>query len=278
MKKCLKKDKTDKAWANYHCLDNQTMQNDSWLALETSTDVLSLAVARGSLVWSHTSAGGAKSSQQTLPQVLRLMQEADVQFSQLQAVVFGRGPGAFTGLRTACSVAQGLAFGAGLKVLPIDTLLAVAEDARQHLQDEQAMHTTHADIDTAAGGVTRVLTIVDARMDQVYVAAYEHTPTGWRCVQDAEVLHPEAVHWPADWTAQHFVAAGNAWHMYAGRWPATLKAVQLEAMPTAQALLRLAPQAWHDGLAVAPEHALPLYIRDKVAQTTAERAQATMST
>ncbi len=257
------------------------MQNDSWLALETSTDVLSLAVARGSQVWSHTSAGGAKSSEQTLPQVQRLMQEADLAFSQLQAVVFGRGPGAFTGLRTACSVAQGLAFGAGLKVLPIDTLLAVADDARQQLQDEQANHKTHvhADIDTATDVVTRVLTIVDARMDQVYVAAYEHSSTGWRCVQDAEVLHPEAVHWPADWAEQHFVAAGNAWHMYAGRWPATMHATtQLEAMPTAQALLRLAPQAWRDGLAVAPEDALPLYIRDKVAQTTAERAQATMST
>ena len=256
------------------------MQNDSWLALETSTDVLSLAVARGSQVRSYTSAGGAKSSEQTLPQVLRLMQDADLQFSQLQAVVFGRGPGAFTGLRTACSVAQGLAFGAGLKVLPIDTLLAVADDARQQLQDEQAKHKTHvhADIDTATDGVTRVLTIVDARMDQVYVAAYEHISTGWRCVQDAEVLHPEALHWPADWTTQHFVVAGNAWHVSAGRWPATLKATQLEAMPTAQALLRLAPQAWRDGLAVAPEDALPLYIRDKVAQTTAERAQATMST
>ena len=256
------------------------MQNDSWLALETSTDVLSLAVARGSQVWSHTSAGGAKSSEQTLPQVQRLMQEADLQFSQLQAVVFGRGPGAFTGLRTACSVAQGLAFGAGLKVLPIDTLLAVAEDARQKSIDERAKQKTHAhaEIDTATDVVTRVLTIVDARMDQVYVAAYEHASTGWRCVQDAEVLHPEALHWPADWTAQHFVAAGNAWHLYAGRWPATLKAMQLEAMPTAQALLRLAPQAWRDGMAVAPEDALPLYIRDKVAQTTAERAQATMST
>ena len=256
------------------------MQNDSWLALETSTDVLSLAVARGSQVWSHTSAGGAKSSEQTLPQVMRLMQEADLAFSQLQAVVFGRGPGAFTGLRTACSVAQGLAFGAGLKVLPIDTLLAVADDARQQLQDEQAKQTTPALSNTTVPphDFTRVLTIVDARMDQVYLAAYEHASTGWRCVQDAEVLHPEAVHWPPEWTTQNFVAAGNAWHLYAGRWPVALQATQLEAMPKAQALLRLAPQAWRDGLAVAPEDALPLYIRDKVAQTTAERAQATITT
>ncbi len=248
------------------------MQNVSWLALETSTDVLSLAVARGTRVWSHTSAGGAKSSEQTLPQVQRLMREAELTFAQLQAVVFGRGPGAFTGLRTACSVAQGLAFGANVKVLPIDTLLAVAETAREQLQQG----ATHLETQGNTSEVTRVLTVVDARMDQVYLAAYEHTSNGWRCVQEAEVLSPQDVHWPKDWGAQSFVVAGNAGGLFAGRWPADLMAPQLEAMPTAQALLRLAPQAWREGLAVAPEDALPLYIRDKVAQTTAERAQATM--
>ncbi len=244
--------------------------------METSTDVLSLAVARDAQVWSHTSAGGAKSSEHTLPHVQRLMQNAGLTFSQLQAVVFGRGPGAFTGLRTACSVAQGLAFGANLKVLPIDTLLAVAETARENLQHDQDSNSVHAHTQAHPPGTTRVLTVIDARMDQVYLAAYEHTQDGWRCVQAAQVLHPEALHWPADWAPRSFVAAGNAWSMYAGRWPATLQAPQLDALPTAEALLRLAPQAWRDGLAVAPEEALPLYIRDKVAQTTAERAQATM--
>lgn len=250
------------------------MQNVSWLALETSTDVLSLAVARGPRVWAHTSVGGARSSEQTLPQVQRLMHEADLTFAQLQAVVFGRGPGAFTGLRTACSVAQGLAFGANVKVLPIGTLLAVAETAREQLQH----NATHTETQGNTNEVTRVLTVVDARMDQVYLAAYEHIPKGWRCVQEAEVLRPEDVHWPENWAAQSFVVAGNAGGLFAGRWPAALRAPQLEAMPTAQALLRLAPQAWREGLAVAPEDALPLYIRDKVAQTTAERAQATMPT
>lgn len=252
------------------------MQNVSWLALETSTDVLSLAVARGAQVWSHTSVGGAKSSEQTLPQVLRLMQEADLTFAQLQAVVFGRGPGAFTGLRTACSVAQGLAFGAHVNVLPIDTLLAVAETARELLQHPATRPATHLATHGNTPEVTRVLSVVDARMDQVYLAAYEHTRNGWRCVQAPQVLAPEALHWPTDWSAHSFVAAGNAWTVYARRWPAQLLAPQLDALPTAQALLRLAPQAWRDGLSVAPEDALPLYIRDKVAQTTAERAQATM--
>ena len=215
-----------------------------------------------------------------IPQTLALLKEARLALTDLQAVVFGRGPGAFTGLRTACSVAQGLAFGADLPVLPIDTLLAVAEEAR----DAQAA--------VGAAPVMRVLAVMDARMEQVYVAAYEFTPNAadtageiplqgtWCCVQAPELYSPEALHWPADWTndaaqkaSPAFIAAGNAWPVYAGRWPAALTVPQVMALPTAAALLRLAPAAWAAGAAVPPEEALPLYIRDKVAQTTDERLQ-----
>jgi tRNA threonylcarbamoyladenosine biosynthesis protein TsaB len=169
-------------------------------------------------------------------------------------------------------VAQGLAFGADLSVLPIDTLLAVAEEARA------------ANASTGAAPATRVLAVMDARMEQVYVAAYEFTPNvagtadeanqmpgTWRCVQEPELHSPESLHWPADWSQDSFIAAGNAWPVYAGRWPAALTAPQVMALPTAAALLRLAPAAWAAGEAVPPEEALPLYIRDKVAQTTDER-------
>jgi tRNA threonylcarbamoyladenosine biosynthesis protein TsaB len=146
--------------------------------------------------------------------------------------------------------------------------------------------------------ITRVLAVLDARMDQVYVAAYEYEVTAdaenetvpvWRCVQDAELQNPETLRWPSAWAADDtcalsdgspssrvpaFVAAGNAWGVYAGRWPEAFTAPQITALPTATALLRLAPQAWAQGRAVPPEEALPLYIRDKVAQTTEERLQA----
>ena len=248
------------------------MHHNSWLALETSTDTLSLAVARGAHTWTHTSAGGARTSTHMIPQTLALLKEAGLALTDLQAVVFGRGPGAFTGLRTACAVAQGLAYGAGLAVLPIDTLLAVAEEAR-------VAHEA-----TCAAPLRRVLAVMDARMEQVYVAAYEFTaldadaasethpmPGTWRCVQAPELHSPESLHWPRDWSADSFIAAGNAWPVYAGRWPTALIAEQVPALPTAAALLRLAPAAWAAGLAVPPEEALPLYIRDKVAQTTDER-------
>ncbi len=250
------------------------MHTNAWLALETSTDTLSLAVARGTQTWTHTSAGGALTSMHMIPQTLALLKEAGLVLADLQAVVFGRGPGAFTGLRTACSVAQGLAFGADLPVLPMDTLLAVAEEARA------------ASACTGAAPVTRVLAVMDARMEQVYVAAYEFTPKVadmadeanqmqgmWRCVQAPELHSPESLHWPADWAPDSFIAAGNAWSVYAGRWPVALTAPHLMALPTAAALLRLAPAAWAAGEAVSPEEALPLYIRDKVAQTTDERMQ-----
>jgi len=241
------------------------MHNNSWLALETSTDTLSLAVARGTQTWTHTSAGGALTSTHMIPQTLALLKEAGLALTDLQAVVFGRGPGAFTGLRTACSVAQGLAFGADLPVLPMDTLLAVAEEARV------------ANAATGAAPVNRVLAVMDARMAQVYAAAYEFTPDAdaaagtWRCVQAPELHSPDTLHWPADWSQDSFIAAGNAWPVYAGHWPAALTALQVMALPTAAALLRLAPAAWAAGDAVPPEEALPLYIRDKVAQTTDER-------
>jgi tRNA threonylcarbamoyladenosine biosynthesis protein TsaB len=242
------------------------MHTPSWLAIETSTDLLSLAVARGDQSWTHTSAGGAKSSQQILPSIQALLSEAGLSLPALQAVVLGRGPGAFTGLRTACSVAQGLTFGAVLPVLPIDTLLAVAEDVR------------HAQAMEAQAPVNRVLVVMDARMAQVYTAAYEYAEdgpkSGWHCVQANQVHNPEHLQWPSDWPADGFVAAGNAWNMDAAHWPAALTARRLHAMPTAAALLRLAPQAWAQGLAVPPEDALPLYIRDNVAQTTDQRMQA----
>ena len=168
------------------------MHTYKWLALETSTDLLSLAVASShgdaSQVWAHTSAGGAKSSQLVLPEIVRLMEDAHMRFTDLTAVVFGKGPGSFTGLRTACSVAQGLAYGAGVPVLPIDTLLAVAEDARfqnMHLQQlQQTMQQIVKPEDTQ-----RFFVAMDARMDQVYTAAYEWQ-SGWHCVQAPSVDSP----------------------------------------------------------------------------------------
>ena len=256
------------------------MHTYKWLAIETSTDMLSLAIASTqgdkSQVWAHTTQGGAKASQLVLPEIVRLMEEAHMGFADLTAVVFGKGPGSFTGLRTACSVAQGLAFGAGTFVLPIDTLLAVAEDARyqstQQLQQQIQHQMHHQQLEQHPEETQRFFVAMDARMDQVYTAAYEWR-SEWQCVQAPSVNSPENISVPTEWKDLAFTTVGNAWGAFAARWPAELSGKHMYAMPTAQALLRLSPVAFGQGLAVLPEDALPLYIRDKVAQTTQEREQ-----
>jgi tRNA threonylcarbamoyladenosine biosynthesis protein TsaB len=178
-----------------------------------------------------------------------LLARAGLRLTELDAIVFGRGPGSFTGLRTACAVAQGLAFGAGVPVLAVDTLLAVAEDARHR------------------AGVDQVLAVLDARMNEVYCACYRHEAGVWRQEGDFSLGAPEAVEVPAGCSL-----AGNAFAAYGERLPAA--ASRVEAMPTASALLRLAPALMAAGRAGPAAGAVPLYVRDKVAQTTAERAAA----
>jgi tRNA threonylcarbamoyladenosine biosynthesis protein TsaB len=255
------------------------MHTYKWLAIETSTELLSLAIAstQGDTteVWTHTSEGGAKSSQLALPEIVRLMKRAHMGFADLTAIVFGKGPGSFTGLRTACSVAQGLAFGAGLPVLPIDTLLAVAEDARfQNAQLHQPQTQQQVKLPEET---KRFFVAMDARMDQVYTAAYEWR-SAWQCVQTPSVSSPENICIPAEWNELAFTTVGNAADLFATRWPKALSVTHMHAMPTAQALLRLSSVAFEQGMAVPPEDALPLYIRDKVAQTTLEREQLKLAT
>ncbi|GAB2487698.1 tRNA (adenosine(37)-N6)-threonylcarbamoyltransferase complex dimerization subunit type 1 TsaB [Comamonas humi] len=220
------------------------------LAIDTSTDTLSIAVAHGGQVWQRSGAGGAQASLQLLPGIQALMGEAGLSFDTLDAIVFGRGPGSFTGLRTACAVAQGLAFaarqGQGVPVLPVDTLLAVAEQAR------------------AEHGLTQLVAALDARMDEVYSAPYAYRDGAWTALAEMRVTPPEAVAVPAG-----FAVAGNASAAYGER--LAPGAPQVAVLPTAPALLRLAPALLAQGLAVPADQALPLYVRNKVAQTTAER-------
>jgi len=233
-----------------------------FLAFDTSTDVLSIALSDGVQTWGHEGAGGAQASAQLIPSVLDLLAQAGWTLWQLDAIVFGRGPGSFTGLRTACSVAQGLAFGAAVPVLPIDTLLAVAEQARWDQQGESQQDTPLC-----------VLALLDARMDEVYSAAYawQGAALGWRALQELQVGKPETVTLAPHALASgvDWLCAGNAFASYSERLPVDMP--RAVAMPSAQALLRLAPALFQAGLAVPAEQAMPLYVRDKVANTTAER-------
>ena len=250
-----------------------TTQEGRWLAFDTSTDVLSLAVARGDQVWTQTLPGGAQASSGLIPAVLALLADADMPLASLDAIVFGRGPGSFTGLRTACAVAQGLAFGADVPVLPVDTLLAVAEEARW-AQVQAGLLAPDAHL--------TVLALLDARMDEVYSAAYQWQPAqkmqeggGWQAAAPLQVSAPENIPSPESLempAVSTVLLAGNAFAAYGERLLQGQRTVsRCTALPTAAALLRLAPALWAQGLAVPADQAMPLYIRDKVANTTAER-------
>ena len=219
------------------------------LAFDTSTETLSIAVSAGpdAPLFEYTGAGGAQASAALIPAIEDLLAQAGLALKDLDAIAFGRGPGSFTGLRTATAVAQGLGFGAGVPVLPIDTLLAVAEEAH------------------ALVGARCVLAMLDARMGEVYYASYEREHVGWSTRDEPTLGKPDDAVVPDGWTI-----AGNVLDLYGPRLPAA--AQHVAALPTARALLRLAPAFLADGAAHAPADALPLYIRDKVAQTTEERA------
>ncbi len=238
--------------------DNQRM---NLLAFDTSTDVMSIAVQRSvdgvDQVWQHTGAGGAQASSTLIPAIQQLLRQAGLRFDQLDAIAFGRGPGSFTGLRTACSVAQGLAFGAGVPVLPIDTLLAVAEEARlQQVPAPASLNPPER---------YRVLATLDARMDEVYAAYYVYSSNIWSQDKGYSLILPENLVLEDGWTM-----AGNAFAAYGDRLPES-RLPRILALPTARAMLRLAPAMLAAGQGVSADQALPVYIRDKVAKTTQER-------
>ena len=232
-----------------------------FLAFDTSTDVMSVALTDGVGLWQHSGPGGAKASTTLIPAVMALLAEAGMTLDTLDAIAFGQGPGSFTGLRTACAVAQGLAFGArqgvGVLVLPIPTLWSLAEEARFQLaaQGTDAPHIT---------------ALLDARMDEMYVQRLDGLTASapGQPGSGVRMIRPENLE-----VAAGDVLAGNVFGVYAERLPDLAGLRCVDALPTATAMLRLAPALAAQGHCVPADQALPLYVRNKVAQTTVERAQ-----
>ncbi|KAG0163718.1 hypothetical protein DFQ28_004037 [Apophysomyces sp. BC1034] len=236
------------------------------LAIDTSTEFCSVAVfhlpyaaASPRIVSRHEHTGPA-SSVRVLPAVREVLQEAALALADCAAVAFGSGPGSFTGLRTAAGIAQGLAFGLGVPVVPVGTLLACAERARA--SDPHAR---------------RVLAALDARMGEVYWADF-----AWSGAQgDWRVCHPAALAAPAGVPVpdEPFTLAGNASAVFgdALRARAWARVVDADAMPDAEAVARIGWRALMAGRALPAHLAAPEYVRDKVAQTTGERAAARAS-
>jgi tRNA threonylcarbamoyladenosine biosynthesis protein TsaB len=226
------------------------------LAVDTSTEVMTLALSGPQGLSALQADAGSEASAHVLDRLSAMLAEQGLVWGDLHAIAFGRGPGAFTGLRTACAVAQGLAFGAGLPVLAIDSLLAVAETYRGHRVAEGAVW-----VDAQEVGV-----VADARMGQVYASRYRFTGEHWVNTHEVQVCAPllQDLNWQG-WPA---VVVGSG----ASLLPPvpTLRRLSMGMDPAG--LMGAAQQAWRMNQACAPEQALPVYVRDKVAQTSAERA------
>jgi tRNA threonylcarbamoyladenosine biosynthesis protein TsaB len=220
------------------------------LALETSTEFCTVALQCGERLLIRKEHAGQRHSERVLPMVDAVLNEAGLQPVDLDAVAFGAGPGSFTGLRIACGVAQGLAFALDIPVAAVGTLEALAEQADS----------------------PRVLACLDARMGEVYLAAYEWHGEEWQVRVAPCLCAPQAAPLPA---VEGWVACGSGFERY----PALLdKALagrvgELRAglFPHAREIARIGARRFKAGLCVPAEEAAPVYIRDKVALKTQER-------
>lgn len=220
------------------------------LALDTSTELCSVALWLDGEAAVREELAGQRHSQIVLPMVHELLAEAGLGLNSLDGIAFGEGPGSFTGLRIGCGVAQGLAFGAELPVAGIGTLLALAEGA----------------------AADRVIACLDARMGEIYHAAYKKNENGWEEVSAPALGLPQDTPELAGelWTGcgSGFAAYGEALcARYAGR----LVKVLPEMLPHAAEIAMLAAERFRQGLGQDAAEAAPLYIRNKVALKTSER-------
>ena len=226
------------------------------LALDTSTEFLSLALQVGDAkgcdkTYAHYQHAGQAASQLVLPQIQALLDTANIQLSDLDGIAFGAGPGAFTGVRVACGVAQGLGFGANIPVVGVNTLLALAE----------------------ASGEDKVIACLDARMGEIYHAAFERKNGEWTEQSPTQVCKPEA----APMLEGVWNGVGSGWAAFgevlSAVYAQNLAQVLPNATPTAQAILQLAAPIFAAGLAKPACEAAPIYVRNRVALTTIEREQ-----
>ena len=227
------------------------------LAIETSSEAGSVALCIGDDAFELASEGAQTHSGWVLPAISRLLGEAGAKLAELDAIAFGAGPGAFTGLRLACGVAQGLAFAASRPVVEVGSLEALAWAAGQGLQ----------------------VVATDARMNELYFAAYEVRDHEVLCRLSPRCEPPQEAgatlaaflaQTPGDWSG-----AGNGFAAYDNVLSAAITAqlvrIDSASRPTARAVAALAAHCVSRGEVLAAAQAAPHYVRDKVARTTAER-------
>lgn len=225
------------------------------LAFETATEACSVALLHGDALIERFEIAPRRHAELALPMAESLLAEAGISRCQLDGIAFGRGPGAFTGVRLAVALAQGLGLALDRPLYPVSTLMALAEPA--------------------AGDDGAVLALIDARMGEVYAAGFDVVAGEFKPIDDAErVLPPEALHLPQ---RAHWRVRGSGWASFAQRllpaFGSAMIEAEGEALPHAASVARIAARMHAEGQGLAPEDAQPTYLRDKVAQTLGEQGK-----
>lgn len=215
------------------------------LAIETSASACSLAIRARGITHVRHEVAPMQQAARILPLMSELLATADIVFSQLDAVAFGQGPGSFTGLRIAASVAGGLAFALQIPVIPVCSLAVLAHHAAGQNPESK-----------------NIVAAVDARMGEIYWATFHvDAARGVHPVTAPSVSPPETLSLPHD---GHWVGAGNAWAVYGSQMGCQPWLISEEASPRADAMLALAEAAYRAGNKVAPQDAGLVYLRNNV--------------
>ena len=236
------------------------------LAIETATDACSCALELSGTIVARHAVEPRRHTELLLPMIDAVLAEAGADLGALDAIAFGRGPGSFTGLRIACSVAQGLGFGADRPLVAVSTLQVVASGMYR------------------AQGTPRVLVAFDARMGEVYWGGFEWNGVTMAQAFEESVAPPDAVHVPhaGTWTgarAGAWAGAGSGWAAHgsilkervANRLGRPPERVDASRQPEAGDMLVPAKLAFESGRAVSPEDAAPVYLRSRVARAAPKR-------
>lgn len=220
------------------------------LALETATEACSVALLHEGKILQRFEHRPQGQADLVLPMIDSLLSEAGLKTSDLDVVAFGRGPGSFTGLRIAAAVAQGIAVAAGLPVIAVSTLATVA----------QGVYREH--------GHTAVIAAIDARMQEIYWAYYRLENGLMTLAGDERVTPPDAISVPDE--GKNWAGACSGWRAYPdvlnSRLQGFLGDIYPEFWPQAAHLLELAQPLWQQGGTVDAGEALPVYLRNNVAQ------------
>lgn len=224
------------------------------LAIDTATEACSAALYIDGELSSNYQLAPREHSRLILKMIDDLLSAANLSVSNLDAIAFGRGPGSFMGLRIAAGVVQGIAFAHDIPVIAISTLKAIALRAYEQNQ------------------CPRILVAIDARMDEVYWAAYYHSEQQWQLAAEECVISPDKVHLPEvlNQSDELWVGAGSGWGSYKDRLLLTvncqLSTILPDCFPSAEVIAKLAVDEFNAGNTVTAAQAIPVYLRNDVAK------------